>query len=71
MNNYVTTATVHRSLWGVHSYVHINLCLSLMAAQLLFVLRWDKEGSQVEENGMHGRSVRTYPAIIGIQRYGS
>ena len=34
-------------MWSMRTYVHVNLCLSLMAAQLLFVVAIDKTGSKV------------------------
>lgn len=38
---------VYRSLWSIRSYVHINLCVSLMAAQLVFVTAVDKTENEV------------------------
>ena len=36
-----------RSLWSMRSYIHVHLCLSLMAAQLVFVVGVDKTSNQV------------------------
>lgn len=37
----------YRSLWNMRSYIHINLCLSLMAAQFLFLVGIDRTENQV------------------------
>lgn len=39
--------SLFRSLWSMRSYIHVNLCLSLMVAQLLFVVAVDKTGNKV------------------------
>lgn len=31
----------------MRNYIHINLCISLMVAQLIFVIGIDKTGNQV------------------------
>ena len=36
-----------RTLWSVRAYIHVNLCLTLMASQLLFVSAIDKTGNMV------------------------
>ena len=38
---------LYRSLWSMRTYIHINLCLSLIAALLLFVVAIDKTGNKV------------------------
>ena len=38
---------VFRSLWSMRNYIHIQLCLTIMAAQLVFVIAVDKTDNQV------------------------
>ena len=36
-----------RALWSMRNYIHINLCISLMAAQLTFIAGVEPRGSVV------------------------
>lgn len=38
----------------MRTYIHINLCLSLMGAQLLFVVAIDKTGNKVSHSIYYG-----------------
>ena len=38
---------LYRSLWSMRNYIHINLCLSLMASHLVFVVGVDKTSNEV------------------------
>ena len=41
------TLFCYRSLWNMRSYIHVNLCLSLMAAQFLFLVGIGRTENQV------------------------
>ena len=52
LNNYAVEYILYkhllnRSLWSMRNYIHINLCISLFVAQLLFVVGVDKTQNQV------------------------
>ncbi len=34
----ILVLTIHRSLWNMRNFIHINLCVSLILAQLAFVI---------------------------------
>ena len=36
-----------RSLWSMRNYIHINLCISLIVAQVTFVAGVEPRGSMV------------------------
>ena len=50
----------HRSMWGMRTYIHINLCVCLSIAQLLFVIAVDKTAIPVSSYTVHG----TYTFIV-------
>ena len=42
-----SVSSVCRSLWSLRNYIHIQLCVSLVIAQLVFVIGVEPRGNEV------------------------